>query len=154
MIAAYDPLEDNADIQCRQGMPDTMYDPTFLEITNLGDTIVMHVQEFNIHRTIHMTENDPEPSDVGYSTGRWDGDTLIVDTTHVDWPYWSEIPVPQSDQTSYLERFSISDGGRTLHHSITITGPVVFAEPFTIERTREWTPGVELLVRECVDWSD
>ena len=154
LIAAYDPLVDNADIQCRQGMPDTMYDPTFLEITNLGDTIVMHVQEFNIHRTIHMTENDPEPSDVGYSTGRWDGDTLIMNTTHVDWPYWSEIPVPQSDQTSYLERFSISDGGRTLHHSITIADPVVFAEPFTIERTREWTPGVELLVRECVDWSD
>ena len=154
LIAAYDPLVDNADIQCRQGMPDTMYDPTFLEITNLGDTIDMHVQEFNIHRTIHMTENDPEPSDVGYSTGRWDGDALIVNTTQVDWPYWSEIPVPQSDQASYLERFSISDGGRTLHHSITITDPVVFAEPFTIERTREWTPGVELLVRECVDWSD
>ena len=154
LIAAYDPLADNADIQCRQGMPDTMYDPTFLEITNLGDTIDMHVQEFNIHRTIHMTENDPEPSDAGYSTGRWEGDTLIVNTTQVDWPYWSEIPVPQSDQASYLERFSISDGGRTLHHSITITDPVVFAEPFTIERTREWTPGVELLVRECVDWSD
>ena len=94
LIAAYDPLVDNADIQCRQGMPDTMYDPTFLEITNLGDTIDMHVQEFNIHRTIHMTENDPEPSDAGYSTGRWDGDALIVNTTHVDWPYWSEIPVP------------------------------------------------------------
>ena len=87
-------------------------------------------------------------------TIRRNGDTLIVNTTHVDWPYWSELPVPQSDQASYLERFSISDGGRMLHHSITITYPVVFAEPFTIERTREWTPGVELLVRECVDWSD
>ena len=85
-IAAYDPLQDNADIQCWQGMPDAMYDPTFLEITNLGDTIDMNVQEFNIHRTIHMTENDPEPSDSGYSTGRWDADTLIVDTTRVDWP--------------------------------------------------------------------
>ena len=56
------------------------------EINNYFSSVIHGLLAGYIHRTIHMTENDPEPSDLGYSTGRWDADTLIVDTTRVDWP--------------------------------------------------------------------
>jgi hypothetical protein len=42
-----------------------------------------------------------------------------------------------------------------LNYSLTISDPVVFREPFIIERTRAWTPGVEIEPFDCVaDWSD
>jgi hypothetical protein len=49
----------------------------------------------------------------------------------------------------------MSTNEQTLTYSLTISDPVVFPEPFVIERTREWTPGVEIEPFDCVaDWSD
>ena len=157
--AAYDPVADNMELsECRQGMPDAMWDPVPMEIVDLGDRITIEVSEYNTMRTIYMdaaTAPEPEPSGTGYSTGRWMGDTLIVTTTHVDWPYYSEWGLPQSEQASYLERFTVSDGGNGLIHSITVTDPVVFNRPYTLERTRTWMPGYEISPYNCVvEWED
>jgi len=159
LTAAFDPITDNAQLDCRHGMPDTMFDPVPMEISNEGDHIRVHVAQYNIQRVIHMEvdplHGEPKGSPVGYSTGRWDGDVLVVTTTHVDWPYYLNSGTPQSDQVNYTERFSVSNDGQTLDYSITISDPVVFPNSFIIERTREWTPGVEIEPFNCVaDWSD
>ena len=157
--AAYDPIADNKELsECRQGMPDAMWDPVPMEVADLGDRITIEVSEYNTMRTIYMdaaTAPEPAPSGTGYSTGRWIGDTLIVTTTHVDWPYYSEWGLPQSDQASFLERFTVSDGGNVLTHSITVSDPVMFSRPYTLERTRTWMPGYEILPYNCVvEWED
>ena len=159
LASAFDPLTDNAQLDCRHGMPDTMFDPVPMEISNDGDHVRLHIAQYNIQRIIHMKDEaphgEPESSPVGYSTGRWEGDVLVVTTTHVDWPYYLNSGTPQSDQVSYIERFSMSNDEQTLAYSLTISDPVVFPEPFVIERTREWTPGVEIEPFDCVaDWSD
>jgi hypothetical protein len=159
LAAAFDPLADNAQLECRHGMPDTMFDPVPMEISSEGDHIRLHIAQYNIQRVIHMeaeeTHGEPEGSPVGYSTGRWDGDVLVVTTTHIDWPYYLNSGTPQSDQVSYIERFSLSNNEQTLNYSLTISDPVVFPEPFIIERTREWAPGVEIEPFNCVaGWSD
>lgn len=159
LAAAFDPLTDNAQLDCRHGMPDTMFDPVPMEISKEGDHIRLHIAQYNIQRVIHM-EAEPQhderkKSPVGYSTGRWEGDELIVTTTDVDWPYYLNSGTPQSDQVEYTETFSMSDDGQTLSYSISINDPIVFAQPFTIERTREWTPGVEIEPFDCAaDWQD
>jgi len=159
LAAMFDPLEDNAQLDCRHGMPDTMFDPVPMEISKDGENIRLHIAQYNIQRVIHMDVDGPneEPlgSPVGYSVGRWDGDELVVTTTHVDWPYYLNSGTPQSDQVSYLERFAASDDGQTLNYSIMISDPLVFEESFTIERTREWAPGVEIEPFDCaVEWAD
>jgi len=155
--AAYNPIEDNIELsECRQGMPDAMFDPVPMQIVDLGDRITFEVLEYNTKRTIYMdseTSPEPAPSGTGHSTGRWAGDTLVITTTHIDWPYWSEWGLPQSDQSTLLERLSVSDGGNVLNHSVTLYDPVNFTRPFTIERTRTWAPGVEIPPYNCVvDW--
>jgi hypothetical protein len=157
--AAYDPVADNAELsECRNGMPDAMFDPVPMHIVDLGDRITIEISEYNTRRTIYMdtaTSPEPVPSGTGYSTGRWAGETLIVTTTHIDWPYWSEWGLPQSDQASLLERFSVSDGGNVLHLSLTVTDPVMFTRPFTVARTRTWTPGIEIPPYNCaVNWEE
>ena len=158
--AAYDPLEDNIEVvECRQGMPDAMFDPVQMDIVNEGDRIILHIEQYDTRRIVYMDREaapaEPVPSDTGHSTGRWEGDTLVVTTTHIGWPYYTEIGMPQSEQASYVERFSISDGGNRLDYSIVIDDPVVLTEPFMLESFREWTPGVEIPPYNCViAWED
>ncbi len=157
--ASFDPVADNTEInECRQGMPDMMFDPPPMQILDLGDRISIETAEYNTTRTIYLdseTRPEPELSATGYSTGRWVGQALIVTTTHVDWPYYSELGFPQSDQVRYLERFSVSDGGNVLNYSITATDPVMLSRPYSIERTKRWEPGVVIPPYNCVaDWED
>ena len=157
--AAYDPITDNVELtECRQGMPDAMFDPVPMRISDEGDRITMEVLEYNTRRTIYMdsaTRPEPVPSPTGYSTGRWAGETLVVTTTHVDWPYWSEWGLPQSNQSTIVETMSVSDGGNVLNHSVTVIDPAMYTRPFTVARTRTWTPGVAIPPYNCVvEWED
>ena len=158
--AAYDAVvHDTELLECRQGMPNAMFDPVTMQITDEGDHITIHIAEYNTRRTIHKEGTagaaEPVASATGHSTGRWDGDDLIITTTHIDWPYYSELGTPQSDQASYVERLSVTEGGEGLNYSITITDPVVFTGPVTLESFRPWTPGAQLPPYNCVlDWGD
>lgn len=159
LLAAYDPLADNGQLDCRQGMPDTMFAPWPMEIIDEGELIRIGATQYNLQRLIHLNgevaQDEPEASSVGYSVGRWEGDTLVVTTTNVDWPYYSNVGMPQSDQVSYSERFSVSDDGRTLNYSITVDDPIIFAQPFTMDRTRRAAPGVEIVPFDCIsEWQD
>jgi hypothetical protein len=150
---------DDPELKCQQGMPTTMFDPVPMEIVNEGGRILIRIQEYDVERVIHMTAEaetvDPEPSPLGYSLGRWEGNTLVVTTTHVDWPQFDPYGTPQSDQTRYVERFSFSAEDEDLNYTFMATDPVMFTQPITFERSRPWTPGVELVPFNCAaSWGD
>lgn len=153
LAQAYDPLTDNREIYCEQGMPDAMFDPVPLEIVDNGAQIKIHVQQAGVVRVIHMdvdgTAELPAPSPLGYSVGQWDDDDLVVTTSRVAWPYYSVIGTPQSAEAGYTERFSISADGALLTYTIEITDPLIFADSFVIEATRDWVPGMEIEPSSC-----
>ena len=72
-----------------------------------------------------------EPSTpLGYSVGSWDGDTLVVQTTRINWPYFHGLRgTKQSSAVEYLERFTIDQANNWLDYSVTITDPETFSEP-------------------------
>ena len=154
LASAYDAVTQNPELDCRQGMPTTMFDPVPMQLLEEGERIVIRVQEYDIERIVHMNADDsgpaPEGSPLGYSVGRWEGGTLVVDTAQIDWPYFDPYGTPQSDQMRYRETFTVSEDGNVLNYSLTVTDPIVFIEPFTLERPREWTPGVALVPYDCV----
>ncbi|MFL2553137.1 MAG: hypothetical protein ACJ0S4_00315 [Candidatus Rariloculaceae bacterium] len=157
--ALYDPIADNVEVsECKQGMPDYMFDPGQMRIDDEGDRIIFESWEYNGIRTIYMdtaTAPEPEPSNVGYSTGRWFDDTLVVTTTHIDFPYWAEFGLPQSNQGIIVERFTPSDDGNNLSYTLTVIDPVTMTRPFTVRDNRFWTPGREILPYDCVvEWED
>ncbi len=150
---------DDPELKCQQGMPTTMFDPVPMEFVDEGERILIRIQEYDVERVIHMTAEaepaNPEPSPLGYSLGRWEGDTLVVTTTHVDWPQFDPYGTPQSDQTGYIERFSFSTEDEDLNYTFTATDPMMFTQPITFERSRPWTPGVELVPFNCAaSWDD
>lgn len=159
LAATYDAVTQNPELDCRQGMPTTMFDPTPMQMIDAGDRILIHGYEYDIERIIHMEPDEsgaePQGSPLGYSVGRWDGDTLHVTTTHIDWPYFDPQGTPQSDQMRYTETFVLSEDEWVLNYSITVTDPVNFRESFTLGRSWRWTPGRELEPFNCVaQWED
>jgi hypothetical protein len=154
LAEAYDPLKDNFELDCTQGMPETMFDRgSPMEIVKEGERVLIRLQEYDVERVIHMNEQGAEMDRVhtplGYSQGHWEGDTLVVNTADVSWAYYDEVGIPQSEQVSYSERFSASDDGNMLSYQITINDPVVFTEPFVRNSSRKWEPGRQFELFNC-----
>ncbi len=120
------------------GMPGPMYQPLSQEFVDNGDTITLNVEYFGIKRTIHMNDAvDPEtvePSPLGYSVGRWDGNTLVVETTRINYPYFNSGGAPQSENVRVVERFAVSDDQTEMDFSMTIYDDVTFSAPASAGR--------------------
>lgn len=136
-----------------KGMPLIMEQPYPMEFARDGDDIVLHLEEYDAVRTIHMGENTAPPdaprSSFGYSVGRWEGETLVVTTTRLDWPWFNQQGVPQGEDAQLLERFTPSAGGSRLTYELTATDPATFTEPVT--RGKQWLylPDQDVRPYEC-----
>ena len=79
-----------------------------------------------------LPKNDPQPWWYGYSVGRWEGDTLVVETTGLRDNGWHDIDgSPQTDAAKITERFRRLNYG-TLKIDVTIDDPKAYTAPFTV----------------------
>lgn len=139
--AAYDPLTSRLGRGEVPGMPAFMQNRNHFEIFDEGDTIRYEQPVYGIVRTIHMNAMPDDGADLphsklGYSVGRMEGNTLIVETTRLNWPYANRTGIPLSEQVELVERFTLSEDQARLDFHLTITDPVNFTEPATY--TRYW----------------
>jgi hypothetical protein len=96
--------------------------------------VAIHLDLSNFQqRRIVWMDGRPHPSKnaehtwMGFSTGRWDGDVLVVTTTHIKQMWHRRNGVPQSDQVTLTERFALHG---TVMTYVTITDdPVYLTEP-------------------------
>jgi hypothetical protein len=151
--SAWDPLTDNPVINCvGKGMPSIMNPPYPMELVDRGDVIVYRQEEFDSVRTIYMDPSAtpaPEPSNMGHSVGRWEGETLVVNTTLSTWPYFDGQGIPISAAAEYEERFTVSDDGKRLNYTVLVTDPTTFTEPVLLDRFWLWVPGVRVELYDC-----
>ncbi len=153
-LAAYDPATDNPTINCLpKGMPTIMEQPYPMEFVRQDENIALHIEEYDLIRTIHMGANsssEAQPlSPLGYSVGRWDGDTLVVTTTRLDWPFFDQTGIPQSENSELVERFNPTEDGSRLDYEIIVTDPVTFTEPVTSEKYWLYLPDAEIQPYNC-----
>ena len=86
---------------------------------------------------------------MGYSVGRWDGDTLVVTTAGFNDKGWLDSAGhPQTETLRVTERYRRRDFGH-MDFEITIDDPKVFTKPFTIKTQRVLQPDTELLEDVC-----
>jgi hypothetical protein len=153
---AWDPAE-NLVLKCiASGMPSAAFvgSPHPIEFVEGEGLITYRSELFDIVRTIHMAPDsgiEPEPpSALGYSVGHWEGETLVVETTQIDWPYLDPAgSVPQSDKVSAIERYSVDEQNDQLNFSMTIIDPDTLIAPLTVERTLEWRPDLVIESYGC-----
>ena len=84
------------------------------------------------------------------STGRWEGDTLIVETTHGNFGHLQGRGVPLSDDVHFLERFTLADNGGRLDYEITITDESSFTAPVTLSKYWVYISDVSVEPYECI----
>lgn len=96
----------------------TMQGPFPMEIYQATELIVMKLEYYDLVRIIFMDgrghpENVPH-SKVGHSIGRWEGSTLVVDTVKISESTITNNGLSHSDNVHVVERFWLSEEGRTL----------------------------------------
>jgi hypothetical protein len=113
------------------------------------DEIVMHFDNSGDHvmRTIHMDAEHPAdiaPTLHGHSIGRWEGDTLIIDTIAFE-PNPSGIAgnVPSSPGKHTIERLALAEDRTRLRYEISVEDPVYLAGPATLAMQWDHRPDLE-----------
>ena len=96
-----------------------------------------------------LPDNDPLPWWFGYSIGRWEGDTLIVETTGFRDDVWIDYNgSPLTSSGKITERFRRVNYG-TMEIDITIEDPTAYTEPFTVRVNQRVMPDTNLLEFIC-----
>jgi len=152
--ATWDQARDDPSLRCEPpGMPNAILNPYPIELIDEGDTIQVRIEEWDAVRTIHMTDSVSEigagPSRLGHSTGVWNGDTLIVQTSNVAAPYLDDSGTPMSTEASLIERFSLSREEGRLDYEVTVADPQYLAEPAVWNAVWVWRPGAEIQAFDC-----
>ena len=120
------------------------------------DNIILVVFEAHAEiRRIYLGERADEtdlfPDRNGYSFGRWEGDKLIVETTHLKEAV-DQGRYPHSENAKVVEEYSLAvndDGTKVLTSKMTMTDPDFYTQTITAEKKWQFQPGVRLLPYEC-----
>jgi hypothetical protein len=113
---------------------------TKIELVPESAMIVMLFEDLShgMMRTIYLKRGHPaklEPTWLGDSVGRWDGDTLVVDTTGFNDQTWlNEEGAQHSDALHLVERIHPVLGGQYLEYKIVAEDPKTLAKPYTYTR--------------------
>jgi hypothetical protein len=82
----------------------------------------------------HPSATDFRPTVMGHSIGRWEGDTLVVDTRFMKSGMYDRSGAPHSDQVHVQERIHLIND-QTLEFQVTIEDPVMLSKPWRVTRT-------------------
>ena len=121
-------------------------------------TAIAILNEDLTYRVIHMDgralEADPAPSWMGYSVGRWEGDTLVVDSNGFNDKTWlSRYGQSHTEALRVTERYRRTDFGH-LQVEVTFTDPRAYAKPWGFTADLALAPDTEMLESICERTSD
>jgi hypothetical protein len=121
-------------------------------------TVMLYESPNSPHRTIFTDgrdlPKDPNPTWLGYSIGRWEGDTFVITTAGFNDRAWLDSGGhPQTESLRIIERMRRRDFGH-MDFEITIDDPKAFTRPFTIKTERLLAADTDLLEDVCENERD
>ncbi len=145
----------NAGVLCTPyGMPQMMSVATYpVEILQTPGQVTLIAEAFSEVRRVFLDRpqskiGDVAPGYYGRSVGRWEGDTLVVDTIGIKTSVAGYLGMPHSDQMHITERLRrVADD--TLHDQITIEDPIVLEKPVTYTLAYQRLPKYEMVEFVC-----
>jgi hypothetical protein len=125
------------------------------KIIQTPDLVVILNEQDTVFRQIFLDGRkpveDPVPRWLGYSTGRWHNDELVVDTTGLVGETWLDASGhPHTESLHLTERFRRTDAGH-LEIETTVDDPGAYSQPFTYTVTATAMPDDDLLEFFCTD---
>jgi hypothetical protein len=137
------------------GIPRAMYMPYPFQIVQSTNKVQMDYAFANAARTIHLDKVNEPPADtgMGFSLGRWEGDTLVVDVTHFHGNWLDRAGNFHSDALHVVERFTPITPD-AMRYEATIEDPNVYTRPWKISMPlyRRLESNAQLLDYNCVEF--
>jgi hypothetical protein len=140
------------------GVPRATYMPYPFQIIESPKYIMIVHTYARAVRTIYMDEQTEAPADswMGWSNGRWEGKTLVVDTTGFnDLSWFDRAGNFHSDELHIVERFTLTDPDHLMYEA-TIEDPKVFTRPWKMSMPlyRRVEKNAEIMEFNCVEFSE
>jgi hypothetical protein len=135
------------------GVPRSLYVPAPVHIFQTPDAVIF-LHERMAWRLVSLNRKDHLPDTLrlwqGDSIGRWEGDTLVVETKNMNGKTWlNEVGDVISHNATVVERFTPVNADRITYQA-TVTDPAVYTRPWTIEMPLNRQPG-EMLEVACLE---
>ena len=140
------------------GVPRATYMPFPFQIIQTPQHILMAYEFASATRTIYMDSTEESPADtwMGWSKGRWEGETLVVDVTDFNGFSWFDrAGNHHSDVLHVVERYTATSPYH-LQYEATIEDPKVFTQPWKISMPlyRRIETNVQLMEFKCVEFAE
>jgi len=137
------------------GVPRLLVDPEYRKIVQVPGLVVILNERNAGYRQIFTDgrplPEDPQPSWNGYSTGKWEGDTLVVQTSGFRDGMWLDRSgSPMTDAAKLTERFRRVNYG-TLEIEVTMNDPKAYTKPWTVKVTEFIVVNTELMDYICLE---
>jgi len=150
-------LARDPEIKCYlPGVPRMMYMPYAIQIVQGQDTILMASEFASASRTIRMNSKEKSPTDswMGWSIGRWEGDTLVIDVTDQNDQTWFDRAGNfHSEELRVIERYTFADRN-TINYEATMEDAKVFSRPWKISLPlyRHLEKNAQVMEYKCVEF--
>jgi hypothetical protein len=138
---------------CLPGGPSETINTTYRIIQTPTIVALLYDSGTGRYRQIYMDgrklPEDPNPSWLGYSVGRWDGDTLVVESTGFNDRSWLDrAGHPHSENLRVTERFRRVDFGH-MQFQITFDDPDTLTKPLTLSLAVNYAADTDMLENVC-----
>jgi hypothetical protein len=151
-----DNAKDNPDARCLPiGALQMLAHPLPKKILQVpGLVVILHERNMEFRQI--YTDGRPLPGDLqpswyGYSTARWEGDTLVVDTAGFRDGLWADFNgSPLTDRARMTERFRRPNYG-TLEIQVTVDDPKAYTRPWTVSLNQHIALDMDLLEYACLE---
>ena len=150
-------------VRCKPAGGPSFFNAPGFEIVDARDVDAIYILNIagpHTWRVIHMDGRahpaNLRPTYLGHSVGRWDGDSLIVDSVGFNEKQWLAGAYPTTDRLHLTERIS-RPNLRTLAYEATIDDPGAYTAPWSVKWTisettkSSWIPGGEIFEYICQD---
>ena len=133
------------------GMPYAMMSPYPIEIVDQGQRLTIRGEAYDLTRTASLAPPAAAraATPLGTSVGRFSGDELVIETSGIDYHSYGDLGPAQSKQSHVVERYKLSPDGTKLDYEITVTDPVILAEPWIWGGSFIYREGAEIKPWSC-----
>ena len=146
--------KDHPGVRCwPSGIPEKLNIPDGLKLVQTPDLMLFLHESRTIYRQV-FTDGRPLPKDaqpawMGYSVGRWDGDTFIVETINQNGKTWLDmLGHPATDALKVTERYQRPTIGNMII-DVTIDDPKAYTKPWNVQLSWTLQPDWELIESIC-----
>src|SRR5215510_2780697 len=146
--------KDHPGVSCLpSGIPEKLNIPDGLKAVHTPDLLIFLYESRTIYRQVftdgRSLPKDAQPTWMGYSIGRWEGDTFVIETIGQNGKTWLDMRgLPGTEALRVIERYTRPTIG-TINIDVTIDDPKAYTKPWSVKLNWRLVPDTDLIESIC-----